>query len=69
MQILQALPRLAAEQEQKCEELAAKLMDLQEGQQETEKRLERATKVCLLPLSMTAWMSLLRRCLLSSLLS
>ena len=49
MQILQELPRLAAEQEQKCEELAAKLMDLQEGQQKTEKRLERATQVCLLP--------------------
>ena len=49
MQILQELPRLAAEQEQKCEDLAAKLMDLQEGQQKTEKRVERARKVCLLP--------------------
>ena len=48
MQILQELPRLAAEQEQKCEELAAKLMDLQDRQQKTEKRLERATRVCLL---------------------
>jgi hypothetical protein len=49
MQILQELPRLAAEQELKCEELAARLMDLQDGQQKTEERLERATKVCLLP--------------------
>ena len=45
MQILQELPRLAAEQELKCEELAARLMDLQDGQQKTEERLERATKV------------------------
>lgn len=45
MHILQELPRLAAEQEQKCDELAAKLMDLQEGQQKTEKRLEHATKL------------------------
>ena len=53
IQILQELPRLAAEQEQKCEELAAKLMDLQGGQQKTEKRLERARTVCLLPLLIT----------------
>ncbi|KAA6422396.1 MAG: Nuclear pore complex -related isoform 2 [Trebouxia sp. A1-2] len=43
--ILQELPRLAAEQEQKCEELAAKLMKLQGGQQKTEERLERATQL------------------------
>ncbi|KAL0033161.1 hypothetical protein WJX79_006554 [Trebouxia sp. C0005] len=45
MHILQELPRLAAEQEQKCEELAAKLMNLQGGQQKTEERLERATQL------------------------
>ncbi|KAL0050693.1 hypothetical protein WJX82_005299 [Trebouxia sp. C0006] len=45
MHILQELPRLAAEQEQKCEEMGARLMDLQDSQQKTEERLERATKV------------------------
>ena len=69
MQILQELPRLAAEQEQKCEELATKLMDVQEDQQKTEMKLERATKVCLLPLLLPPWMNLLRRRLLPSLLS
>ncbi|KAL0027245.1 hypothetical protein WJX77_006554 [Trebouxia sp. C0004] len=33
MHILQELPRLAAEQELKCEEMGARLMDLQDSQQ------------------------------------
>lgn len=46
MQMIDELPRQAAEQEEQCKELADRLAHLQQEQQQTEERIERAVKVC-----------------------
>lgn len=46
MQMIDELPRQAAEQEEQCKELADRLAHLQQEQQQTEERVERAVKVC-----------------------